>query len=126
MAQAFKGITQVENGDQMVPMAVQREAEGEEGLLYPEGALGEAAALGAGLKVVAEWKGGDLMAHSEAGVLFRSGVEEAALVSLALLVYGSTDFHVACMWSAMQYLSFHHSHNRKATSILFCLLRCHR
>lgn len=90
--------------------------------MYPEGALGEVAALGAGLKVVAEWKGGDLMAHSEAEGLFRSGAEEAALVSLALLVGGYSHIHVACMWSAMPYLFLLHSHTRNTTDTLciFC------
>ena len=74
------------------------------------------AALGAGLKVVAEWKGADLMAHSEAGDLFQSGVEEAALVSLALLVGGYCDFYLACMWSAMPYLFLLHNHTRKPTN----------
>ena len=50
------------------------------------------AALGAGLKVGAEWKGADLMAHLEAGGLFLSGVGEAVLVSLALLLVATVTF----------------------------------
>lgn len=60
--------------------------------MYPEGALGEVAALGAGLKVGPEWKGADLMAHLEAGGLFLSGVGEAVLVSLALLLVATVTF----------------------------------
>ncbi len=103
------------------------EAEGEEGLLYPEGALEEVVALGAGLKVGAEWKEADLMAHLEAGGLFLSGVEEAALVSLALLLVATLTFIVliCCMWSAVSYLSSLHSHTKETTDIHFCLLRCH-
>ncbi len=50
------------------------------------------AALGAGLKVGAEWKGADLMAHLEAEGLFLSGVGEAVLVSLALLLVATVTF----------------------------------
>ena len=83
MVPTSKGTTKVEIGDQMVPLvAWQMEVgEGQEGVLYPGGALGVLEGLAGALRVlVAGWKVVALIAHLEAED-FLSGDEAAEQVN---------------------------------------------